>query len=212
MSTNKTILGVVLSIALAACFAITVAPIIRVFGTVALRLAVYVLLYIVLILAIFLINRIDQGNLEAIGFQSKGIGKQCIIGIGLFLAVSALFIAVPWFFGLLGLPNKEALWWAIPHKLILVGFSEELLFRGYLLGRLKQLMNSNIAAILLSSFAFGIWHFISSGNALQLVVTAAIGVCLALPRVYEKNCSVLSVALAHGLYDSLLAVLSWHFS
>jgi membrane protease YdiL (CAAX protease family) len=177
-----------------------------------LRLTVYVLCYAALASFIVILNRAEGESLAALGLQKNAVVTQILYGIAIFAAVSIIFIAVPMSLGLGRdelFPQRQALFWAIPQRLILVGFSEELIFRGYVLGRIQRLSHSKGWAIIISSLLFGLWHFIGTGNPVQVLVTAIIGACFALPRMYVKNCSIVSVSLAHGLYDSLLAVLSW---
>ena len=58
--------------------------------------------------------------------------------------------------------TQEFLIW-IPQLIVLVGFSEELLFRGYLLNRLMlifgQSAGSKVLVVLISAFLFGIAHW-----------------------------------------------------
>jgi membrane protease YdiL (CAAX protease family) len=158
------------------------------------------------------LNRVEKEPLAALGFQKNAVGAQLLYGVSVFAAVSIIFIAVPMFSGLGRdelFPQKQTLFWAIPHKLLLVGFTEELIFRGYLLERIHKLSDSKGLAVIISSLLFGLWHFIGTGNPVQVVSTSIIGACFALPKMYMRNCSIVSVSLAHGMYDSSLAILSW---
>ena len=155
---------------------------------------------------------IEKQPLRSMGFSGQKPLSQLGWAFILFAGLSVLFIALPVLFGQSlndMLPAKDSLWFAIPYKLLFVGFAEELLFRGYLLNNLRRLTDSKIASVMLSSLLFGLWHFILSGNIIQVILTAIIGTIFALPRVYAKKCSIVSVSLAHGLYDALLNVLRW---
>jgi membrane protease YdiL (CAAX protease family) len=77
------------------------------------------------------------------------------------------------------------------------------------LNRLGGVTDSRVAAIVISSLLFGAWHFINSGSIVTVIVTATIGAILAIFKTYVKNCSIVSVAIAHGFYDGSLAFLSW---
>jgi membrane protease YdiL (CAAX protease family) len=155
---------------------------------------------------------IEKQPLRSLGLLGKKLPLQLGWAFALFAGLLVLFVALPVLFGQAlkdMLPAKDALWFAIPYKLLFVGFAEEMLFRGYFLNSFMRLANSKIAAVALSSLLFGLSHFILSGNFLQVAVTAVIGAILALPRMYAKNCSIVSVSLAHGLYDTSLSILSW---
>ncbi|MDR0839786.1 MAG: CPBP family intramembrane metalloprotease [Christensenellaceae bacterium] len=164
------------------------------------------------LLAVLCHCAIEKQPLRALGFFGEKPLLQLGWAVALFALLSVLFVGLPVLLGqALGdmLPAKDSLLFAIPYKLLFVGFAEELLFRGYFLNSFMRLTGSKIAAVILSSLLFGLWHFILSGSIFQVLVTAIIGVLLALPRAYAKTCSIVSVSLAHGLYDALLNALSW---
>jgi hypothetical protein len=45
-----------------------------------------------------------------------------------------------------------------------------------------------------------------SGNIVQMIVTACIGAIFCFCRLKVKNCSTLSLAIGHGIYDALITV------
>jgi membrane protease YdiL (CAAX protease family) len=155
---------------------------------------------------------VEKQSIHSLGFFGRAPLIQGAWALSLCASLLALFVALP---VLLGqslkdlVPVRDSLWFAIPYRLIFVGFAEELLFRGYLLNSIKRISNSTITAIVVSSFLFGAWHYILSGSIAQVAFTTAIGIILAVPRMAGKNCSIVSVSLAHGLYDATLSILSW---
>ena len=62
-------------------------------------------------------------------------------------------------------------------------------------------------AIIASSMLFGLFHLFS-GNIIQMLMTACIGVFFCFCRLKVKNCSTLSLIIAHGVYDALITVLA----
>lgn len=88
-----------------------------------------------------------------------------------------------------------------------VGFSEETLFRGYFLERIKTATNSDATAIVISSVMFGLWHYPANHSLMQVGLTTVIGFIIAISHVKLKNCTTFSVGLAHGTYDASLALL-----
>lgn len=91
---------------------------------------------------------------------------------------------------------------------VLVGLSEELLFRGFLFGALRQ-KHRLITAILLSSLAFGLIHFVNavSGQSLeqtlfQVISTTALGLLFC---ALVLQCNSLWPAIAvHMLWNSFV--------
>ena len=92
--------------------------------------------------------------------------------------------------------------------IIAVGLVEELVFRGTIYEYAKRIFGSDIGAVILSSLLFGAFHILR-GNIAQLFVTAFIGALFCLFRLKIKNCSLLSLIIAHGIYDALIVV--WTF-
>jgi membrane protease YdiL (CAAX protease family) len=163
-------------------------------------------------LAVFCHCVVEKQPLRSFGFSGNKPLLQIVWALALFAMLTVLFVGLPVLFGQAlsdMVPTRDSLLFAIPYKLLFVGFAEELLFRGYFLNSLTRLINSKIASVILSSILFGLWHFILSGSIFQVIVTTTIGLIIAFPRAYAKNCSIVSVSLAHGLYDSLLNVFSW---
>jgi membrane protease YdiL (CAAX protease family) len=98
--------------------------------------------------------------------------------------------------------TQEFLIW-IPQLVVLVGFSEELLFRGYLMNRLMlifgQSAGAKVLVILLSAFVFGIahWSMQSFWGSLQ---GAIVGLVFA--SAYLLNGQRLwSLIAAHAAFD-----------
>ncbi|MDE5860192.1 MAG: CPBP family intramembrane metalloprotease [Oscillospiraceae bacterium] len=86
-----------------------------------------------------------------------------------------------------------------------VGFVEELVFRGFVYNRLKKISQNEITAVIGSSVLFGAFHLFG-GNIVQMIMTAFIGAFFCFCRLKIKNCSLLSLIIAHGIYDALITV------
>ncbi|MCL2352289.1 MAG: CPBP family intramembrane metalloprotease [Firmicutes bacterium] len=152
---------------------------------------------------------IEKQPFAALGYRWGNIKKQLLWAAALLAILSAMFIGLPLLFGARDIfPARDSLWFAVPDKLVFVGFAEETMFRGYMLNAFNRLTGSKIAAVALSSLLFGFWHFIGSGDLLQVAMTAVIGLIIAIPCAYARNCSTLSAALAHGAYGAFLSVLT----
>ena len=83
---------------------------------------------------------------------------------------------------------------------ILVGYREELFFRGYLIGRLEDIGLSRAAALGGSCVLFGLGHIYQGASG--VLITMAIGAVLGIVFVRRRNLHV--VALAHGLYNVIV--------
>jgi sodium transport system permease protein len=85
---------------------------------------------------------------------------------------------------------------------LLAPLSEELAFRGFILGALRRYFRS-WAAILLSSFLFALYH----ANVFQFVPAFVLGVVLALFAV--RTGSIVPGVVFHMLHNSLLLAVFW---
>mgnify|MGYP003412235086 CR=1 FL=1 len=86
-----------------------------------------------------------------------------------------------------------------------VALVEEFVFRGFFYKKLETLFGSAVGAIIGSSILFGLFHFLG-GNIGQIILTGFIGAIFCICRVKIKNCTLLSVIIAHGVYDALITV------
>jgi membrane protease YdiL (CAAX protease family) len=208
---KKTLLGIIIALIFTAAITWIMPIYMGLFSFVPIRMAISLATQAALFtVAVLANNFIEKQPFSELGFTSKNLPKQLIWAGAVFLMLVAFMSAEAVF---MGLPNvigtqKQPLWYALPQKIIFVGFAEETLFRGYILNAIRRLSSSSAAAIIISSLLFGAWHLIN-GNLIQAVNTSLIGLIFAIPFAKGKNCSLLSVALAHGLYDALLDVLRW---
>lgn len=171
-------------------------------------------LYIAIILFVNFI--LEKGNASSLGFQKEKVIKQIKIGLFLAMFLISVFVLIPLLFGINEtdlLPHKAKnigiMIYEVMHRLFFVGVGEELIFRGYLYTKFKNLTKSGVTTVIITSILFGFWHIILSGSIAQVIVTTIIGLFFGFARLKIKDCSITSVSIAHGLYDALLAVLSW---
>lgn len=82
----------------------------------------------------------------------------------------------------------------------LVGFNEELMYRGYMVANLKHLPLSKL--IFLSSLFFAISHiFVDGINPIMILVT--LSAAITLMYVYLKTGSLMAATIPHFIYDFL---------
>ncbi len=84
------------------------------------------------------------------------------------------------------------------------GYREEFYFRAYLLQRMEEMGAGNAAAIALSTGLFCIGHVYE--GPLGVFVAAVLGLVFALAYKKRKNLHI--IAIAHGLYNTLVLSLS----
>lgn len=174
------------------------------------RLAVFFGIYLAMVALVLLAHRFDGlRTMIPLGFTRERPVRQLVAGILLAALLLLLVVGVPALAGadvggIVG-AGQNILWFALVSSAT-VGVAEELMFRGYLLGRLRIALASRTGAIIVSSVLFGLSHLVS-GDLVQVLVTACIGALLATARVIWPSCSLASVIVAHVLYDASLAVI-----
>lgn len=91
---------------------------------------------------------------------------------------------------------------------ILVAFSEELLFRGYVLAMLRDIMKTPNQAVLISALGFGLWHYPVSHNISLVLLAAFTGAVYgSLRTILEKTddeIGIVSLTVSHWLFNIIL--------
>ena len=92
--------------------------------------------------------------------------------------------------------------------ILFVGVCEEIVFRGYVQNQFDiWLKKCKWLAPLIAAVLFGLWHLIN-GSLIQVLFTSLIGCVFGYSKYFIKDCTLLSVIIAHGLYDFSLALLT----
>lgn len=110
----------------------------------------------------------------------------------------------------MGLENPVILLWLIPGAYIFIGPGEELLFRGVIQSRVREVF-SPVAGVVVASVIFAGIHFpaLSLGAPLSAKLTTLVvlmGPSLILGATYEYTDNLVVPILIHGSYDALLFV------
>ncbi len=176
---------------------------------------VSVLTYGLMLVFLLLVVRRHAGRLgELLGLTRQRPIRQLGAGLVVASVLLALIVGLPLLCGvpaadIAGSSNGSvaSLILSVVFSLVLVGPIEELIFRGYLLGRLRQRMRP-MPAVLLQAVIFGLWHFPASLSLVQVALTFVIGCLLGLVRWTMPHGTTLAVGVGHGVYDAALRVIA----
>ncbi|MDR2044703.1 MAG: CPBP family intramembrane metalloprotease [Clostridium sp.] len=150
-----------------------------------------------------------------LGFSRKKMGKQLLIG----LAIAGATVGVGTALSLLSEGGKNDLlryrslsWPVLLFYLFFafwcVGFGEEIVFRGYFYSRAKNVFSAAWLPMLLSAVLFGLLRYPATLSMASVVSGGAAGLLYGGCRWKIKDCSLLSVGLAHGLHEAALVLLA----
>jgi membrane protease YdiL (CAAX protease family) len=152
-------------------------------------------------------------SLRALGWTSRHVGRDIALGVVLFVP---LFIGARWleaFLIQLGLTAASSPPSLVPQRgaadlllalvlVVVVAISEETIFRGYLLLRLRPVVRSTALALGLASIIFMLGHGYE-GSA-GVVTVGVIGVVFGLVYVWRR--SLVAPATMHFLLDAIAIV------
>ena len=179
-----------------------------------LRMVSMIFVYWLIALVPAIIMVVNKDKLADYGFSRGKIMLQIIVGVIIGVAMSLIFTLIPHLLGFGEYVDSEKryeyLWQFIYeffYCIFAVGFVEEFVFRGFVYGKIKNIGQKDMIAIIGSSVLFGVFHLFS-GNIIQMLMTVCLGVFFCFCRLKVKYCSTLSLIIAHGVYDALITVLS----
>lgn len=138
---------------------------------------------------------------------------QILIGFGLAAVLCLIFRIIPILCGqsfpgsYKEMPLSEIIFYSVK-VIIFVGIGEEVLFRGYIQNQFEiWLKKFKWLAPLIAAILFGLCHFIN--GTLQNVLAATFCGCVfGYSKFSIKDCTLLSVIIAHGMYDFSLMFLT----
>ncbi|MDR0468955.1 MAG: CPBP family intramembrane metalloprotease [Peptococcaceae bacterium] len=184
----------------------------------ALRIAAYYVLWWIILIPIFLFMRRDKEKLSDLGFTAKKLPVQILIGLVLGLATS---FAYSWIVTLLDLrqsffgitegkiPAMGSFVYNLFETVVLVALVEETIFRGYLYKKMIDVKNSSLLAIVVTALLFGFMHIVNRTGVLGILSPMAFGFIYGFCRAYLKNCSLVSLVLAHGIHNILVGQIAF---
>lgn len=176
------------------------------------RMVLTLVIYFAIALVPFCITIFNKDKWSDFGFSKEKLGYQVLIGLLIALCMSFVFTVIPHLVGKSEWVNNQHQYqymWQFIYDFIyyifVVALVEEFVFRGFFYKKLETLFGSVVGAIIGSSVLFGLSHF-PGGNIGQILLTGIIGAVFCICRVKIKNCTLLSVIIAHGVYDALITV------
>jgi len=157
---------------------------------------------------LMLVNKEKPADL---GFRKEKLLRQIGIGALLAAAMSLVFTVLPIALGfkdMVGGTSYKYAWqftFEFFYCILGVALAEEVIFRGYIFRKLLEIKSSRWLAILVSSVLFGLFH-VFGGNWIQVLMTSVIGLIYCIFREKIKSCTLLSLIIAHGVYDALIVL------
>ncbi len=177
-----------------------------------LRMVSMIVSYWMIALVPVIVILVNKDKLFEYGFCKDKIGFQIMSGILIGIGMSFVLTLIPHLFGFGSYFDNgkryQYIWqfvYEFFYCIFAVGFVEEFVFRGFIYAKIKNISQKEMAALVGSSVLFGIFHLFS-GSPIQILMTACIGAFFCLCRLKVKNCTVLSLIVAHGIYDALITV------
>lgn len=161
-------------------------------------------------------------DLRSIGIKSDGRVRDILLGLGVGAVMLAVNVAITWFIaeatgvtydgtdlGFGGpLDIYEVVAWVI-FMFVFVGFSEELLFRGYLQRRMEIFFRPKshgfkIWALIITSLLFAAFHLDLIGLPTRFVLGLFLGYLC-----QRRRYSILGSSVAHGFNNAAIVVLAF---
>lgn len=181
------------------------------------RMAGMILSYWLMALIPVIVMLVCKDKLSDYGFEKNKIGYQIAVGVVIGVALSFVLTLTPHLLGFGEYVDNgkryRYLWqfiYEFVYCIFAVGLAEEFVFRGFIYEKIKRISQKDIVAIICSSVLFGASHLLG-GNLVQMFVTAFLGAIFCLCKLKVKNCTTLSLIIAHGIYDALITVWAYVF-
>jgi membrane protease YdiL (CAAX protease family) len=155
---------------------------------------------------------IERADYPAFGFKTQKLGKALFYGMTFYIIFGGIALFVLYLLVYIFTNQTPVLSYDIspfllsmPFQTLLVGISEEGLFRGYVQTHLEKFYACK--AVFIQAILFGFWHFVWNlspfnpfGMAQYIATTFFIG--LLFGYFYNKAKNLVSLVLTHGLWNS----------
>lgn len=176
------------------------------------RMISMIVSYWLVALVPIIIMAVNKEKPSDYGFAKEKLGNQIAVGALVGIAMSLVLTLLP---HLLGFgeyfssgKNYTELWqfvYEFFYCILAVGAAEELVFRGFIYKKTMDISGKAWVAVVVSSVLFGLFHILG-GSIAQIIMTAFIGAFWCLCKMKIRNCTLLSLIIAHGIYDAMIVV------
>lgn len=145
----------------------------------------------------------SKKSLAEVGLFRTRLGHQLVVG-GMIAAVFLIAggVLTGWRFT----PRLDSPSFLLAQALVV--FTEELLFRGYVLAMFKDIVKTPERAVLLSALVFGLWHYPVSHNLALVLLTFFTGAVYGSLRTVfaktDREIGILSISVAHWAMNVIL--------
>lgn len=141
--------------------------------------------------------KVSKKSLRDFGLFTDHLFKQILIGLVVGFILNVLLQGLSF---LEASPNLYDIF-----SMMLVGFSEELLFRGFLFTMIYELSGSRLKVVFIPSIVFGIWHFPVGQSIDQVIGTTIIGLIYSGMRsLYfrtDKEIGIIPLSIFHWMHN-----------
>lgn len=141
--------------------------------------------------------KVSKKSLRDFGLFTDHLFKQVLMGLVVGFILVVLLQGLSF---LEALPNLYDIF-----SMMLVGFSEELLFRGFLFTMIYELSGSRLKVVFIPSIVFGIWHFPVGQSIDQVIGTTIIGLIYSGMRFLyfrtDKEIGVIPLSIFHWMHN-----------
>lgn len=161
-----------------------------------------------------IVTKVERRSMAAFDYEDRYLGRQILWGILLGAALFLILGLVPillktttiLFNSFTPKSVRGELLYQFAYNFFFVAQVEEKVFRGYYLARMEEATGSQFIAVLGSTILFVLPHIVMRGITTDLISICLMGMILAIARLRLKNYSMLTIVLAHGLYNFALNV------
>jgi len=154
----------------------------------------------------------DKESLIDIGFMRGKIFLQLLVGLVLgivsiiIFTIISVITGVEFFMGLRSMSfDFGSITLTLFHALLTWALVEEIIYRGHLYKKVKNITNSMWAAVIITSLIFSAKHMFSFDNLhIFLPMAFIFGLLCCICREKIKHCSLLSLIIAHSVNNMLM--------
>ena len=164
-----------------------------------------------ILFVLFMLKIIDHDRISSIGITVNNIRSQIIKGLIVFLVLLYSYVFPYYLIYGVKAANDLQLYQLAIHiflNIFVFALAEEMLFRGLILLRLKQLLSSDTKAIFIGSLIFSISQYPLTHDATMLLLYVLLGLILSTIKL-KFNVKLISLAIAHGMLLSVFDIIAF---